>query len=274
MSRQPRAAEGGLIYHTSNRGNVGLEIFSSDHEYAAFEQVLSEAVARERMRLLAYCLMPDHFQLVLWPRGDGDLSRFMRWLTFTHAHRWHAHRGTAGTGHLYQGRFKSFPVQSGEHLLAVCRYVERSPLRGGLVSRAQDWRWSSLSARRAKGEEGRPALSAWPVERPPDWTTRINRPSGAADEEDVQRSIRRGQPYGSPSWQAQTAARLGLESTFRNRGRPRKVRPAEDATPPAPAKAAKRKASPPAPAKAPRSKASPPAPAKAPKGKKRSGTSR
>ncbi len=129
MPRPRRAAEGGLIYHALNRANAGLTIFDAEDDYAAFLQVLAEAVARYKMRLLAYCLMPNHFHLLLWPRKDGDLSQFMRWLTLTHTQRWHAYRRTAGTGHLYQGRFKSFPVQSDEHFLTVCRYVERNALR-------------------------------------------------------------------------------------------------------------------------------------------------
>jgi putative transposase len=129
---------------------------------------------------------------------------------------------TAGTGHLYQGRFESFPMPSDEHFLTVCRYVERNALRADLVERAQDWRWGSLWARRASPEPDRPALSPWPIERPRDWTARVNRPFGPAEEEAVQRSLRRGQPFGMDTWRAEVAARLGLESTFRPRGRPRK----------------------------------------------------
>ena len=137
-------AEGGLVYHALNRANARQTIFDDDGDYEAFERVLAEAVDRHVMRLLAYCVMPNHFHLVLWPRADGDLSRFMRWLTLTHTQRWHAHHHTAGTGHLYQGRFRSFPVQDDGHLLTLCRYVERNALRAGLVGRAEDWRWGSL----------------------------------------------------------------------------------------------------------------------------------
>jgi putative transposase len=214
--------EGGLVYHVLNRANARLLIFESDEDYAAFERVLAQAVVRSDMRLLAYCLMPDCFHLLVWPREDGDLSQFMRWLTVTHTQRWHAQHGTAGSGHLYQGRFKSFPVQSDEHFLTVCRYVERNPLRANLVGRAQEWRWGSLWTRRTKADGDRPPLAPWPVERPRDWTMRVNRPCGPQEEEAVHRSIRRGQPFGSPSWQAEVAARLGLESAFRPRGRPRK----------------------------------------------------
>src|SRR5438309_3484915 len=144
MSRPPRASEGGLVYHALNRGNARSLIFDDDEDYAAFERTLGEAVARHDMRLLAYCLMPNHFHLVVWPRLDGELTRFMRWLTMTHTQRWHAHRHSAGSGHLYQGRFKSFPVQSDEHLYTVCRYVERNARRAGLAPRAEQWRWGSL----------------------------------------------------------------------------------------------------------------------------------
>lgn len=224
MPRPPRAAEGGLIYHALNRANARLTIFQDDEDYAAFERVLAEAIARHDMRLLAYCLMPNHFHLLLWPRGDGDLSAFMRWLTVTHTQRWHAHHGTAGTGHLYQGRFKSFPVQSDEHFLTVCRYVERNALRAGLVERAQEWPWCSLAARRSRGGAAaeRPVLTPWPIDRPRDWTTRVNRPFGPEEEAAVRRSIERGQPYGSDAWRTSVAARLGIESTLRPRGRPRK----------------------------------------------------
>jgi len=144
MGRPKRAAEGGLIYHVLNRSNAKMPIFKKDGDYEAFEQVLEEAVARTETRLLAYCVMRTHWHLVVWPREDGELSRFTGWLTLTHTQRWHAHRHTPGTGHVYQGRFKSFPVQDDDHFFAVCRYVERNALRANLVERAEAWRWNSL----------------------------------------------------------------------------------------------------------------------------------
>ena len=222
MPRPQRAAEGGLIYHALNRANARLALFDDDDDYAAFERVLQQAVARFEMRLLSYCLMADHFHLLLWPREDGDLSTFMRWLTMTHTQRWHAQHGTAGTGHLYQGRYKSFPVQADEHFLIACRYVEQNALRANLIERAEEWKWGSLWARRTKDGVERPKLTPWPIKRPHDWTVRVNRPLGAKEEEAILRSMHRGQPFGSESWQAEVAARLGLESLLRPRGRPRK----------------------------------------------------
>ena len=223
MSRPPRAAEGGLIYHVLNRANARLAIFDDDGDYDAFLRVLAEAVARHRTRLLAYCVMPNHFHLVLWPHADGELSHFMRWLTMTHTQRWHAHRKSAGSGHLYQGRFKSFPIQGDGHFLTVCRYVERNALRAGLVPRAERWRWGSLERRSPLNPNHGPELSPWPIAPPEDWTERVNAPLSPAEEEALRRVIRRGQPFGAPEWQASTAARLGLESTLQPVGRPKKL---------------------------------------------------
>ena len=145
MGRPRRAAQGGLVDHTLNCANARLSIFEHDGDFTAFERLLAEAVTRYAMRVLAYCLMPNHFHLLLWPRGDGDLSQFMQWLTLTHTQRWHAYHHAAGSGHLYQGRFKSFPVQSDDHFLTICRYVQRNALRAGLAVQAEDWRWGSLA---------------------------------------------------------------------------------------------------------------------------------
>lgn len=224
MSRPLRAAEGGLIYHALNRAVARTKIFEKDSDYEAFLGVVAEAATRFAVPVLAYCVMPNHFHLVIRPKGDGDLSRFMRWLTMTHTQRWHAHRHSAGTGHLYQGRFKSFPVQDDGHFLTLCRYVERNALRAGLTRRAEEWRWGSLWS-------GSPAhaefeLGAWPIDRPTDWVERVNTPLNPAEEEAMQRAIRRGQPLGTPAWQTLTATRLGLSSTLRPLGRPKKDRPA------------------------------------------------
>jgi putative transposase len=223
MGRAPRAAEGGLTYHALNRANARLTLFEDAGDYDAFARVLAEAVGRFPVALFAFCVMPNHFHLVLRPAADGVLSGFMRWLTLTHTQRWHAHRRSAGSGHVYQGRFKSFPVQDDDHLYTVCRYVERNPLRAGLVGRAEDWRWGSLWGDAAvAGPSPRPALSPWPVVRPADWIARVNAPLSPAEEEAMGRSLRRCQPFGAPDWSEATARRLGLASTLRPRGRPRK----------------------------------------------------
>jgi len=219
MPRRLRCATGGYVYHALNRAVGRATIFDKWGDYEAFEKVLRQAGDFVPMRLLAYCLMPNHWHLVLWPRRDDDLSEYLRWLTVTHTQRWHAHYHTAGTGPLYQGRFKSFPAQEDEHLLSVCRYVERNALRAVLVRRAEEWRWSSLW-RRQQG--GVPWLHPWPVAVPAKWLAQVNHAETEAELEALRRSVVRGMPYGNTAWQKRTATRLGLESSLRPRGRPHK----------------------------------------------------
>jgi putative transposase len=222
MPRGPRNAPGGVVYHVLNRGVGRCALFHKDADYAAFARLLREA--RQRVpgaRLLGYELMPNHWHLALWPTADGELSAFVRWLAHTHTQRYHAHYHTAGTGHLYQGRFKSFPVQDDHHLLTVLRYVERNALRANLVDRAQDWRWGSLWGR-TRGADA-DLLSAGPVPLPPDWAAIVNHPQSEAELAALRRSVLRSSPFGDEPWRAETAHRLGIDSTLRPRGRPRKV---------------------------------------------------
>lgn len=219
MPRPLRAADGGVIYHVLNRANGRAKIFESDGDYAAFEQVLVEGCQRTPIRLFSYCLMPNHWHMALLPVHDGDLSRFVGWVTMTHAQRWHAAHGTTGHGHLYQGRFKSFPVQGDRHFQILCRYVEANALRAGLSKKAQDWRWCSLS-RRGTPESDTPPLHEWPVPRPLNWLELVNERRPPKEAEGLRISMQRGRPFGGERWTAQMCQRLGLQSTVRQRGRP------------------------------------------------------
>ncbi|MEM9368097.1 MAG: hypothetical protein AAGD07_19050, partial [Planctomycetota bacterium] len=159
---------------------------------------------------------------------DGEMSRFMAWVGGTHTMRYHAHYHTGGTGHVYQQRYKSFPIQDDEHFLVACRYVERNALRAGLVKRAEDWRWSSLWRWLRKPEPDPKLLSAWPLARLPRWTDRVNEPLSDADLKAVRQSAQRGRPLGDEGWVESIARRLNLESTMRSRGRPRVRFPKEE----------------------------------------------
>jgi putative transposase len=212
---------GGLAYHVLNRANPGLPMFEDEADYALFEAIMGEARRRTSMRLLAYCLMPDHWHLVLWPSEDGQLSSLMRWLTLTHAQRWHARRRNLGSGHLYQGRFKSFIVQPDAHVLEVCRYVERDPLRAGLVRRLDHWRWSSLWQLTHSGRARMP-IDQGPLPRPRDWLRVVSQPQSEPELLALRRSLERSAPFGDPAWRDHIVNRFGLISTIRPRGRPRK----------------------------------------------------
>lgn len=222
MARRTRCADAGYVYHVLNRALGRATLFAKAGDYAAFEKILLQGWERLGMRVLSYTLMPNHWHLVVWPERDGALSAYLQWLTVTHVRRWHAQHHSAGSGPIYQGRFKSFPIQEGEHFLTVCRYVEGNALRAHLVQRAEAWRWSSLWHRVQQTQV--PWLSAWPLALPSHWTEYVNRAETEKELAALRRCVVRGAPYGDALWQQQTVEALGLQSTLRPRGRPSKAK--------------------------------------------------
>jgi putative transposase len=219
MPRTRRETPGGFVYHVINRGVRRMRLFNGDADYAAFEDILRETLELRPMRVNAFCLMPNHWHFLLWPQGDNDLARFMQRFTITHAARWQKKHGAVGHGHVYQGRYKCFPVQTDEHFCQVARYIERNALRAGLVAKAELWRWSSLW-HRLGGQPG--LLSDWPISIPRDWLSAVNRAETEAELAALRRSVIRSRPFGSDQWAKRTARLLDLEWTLRPRGRPRK----------------------------------------------------
>lgn len=220
MGRPKRIDMGGIVYHVINRANGRLRIFKKKSDFEAFERILAEGIDRYGMRVCGYCIMGTHWHLVLWPREDGDMSQFMRWITLTHTQRWHTAHGTVGIGHLYQGRYKSFPVQSNSHYLTVMRYVEANPLRAEIVDAAGDWPWSSFTVR--MGLEKELPISRGPVALPTNWDKLVALAMKPNDLAAIEKCLKRGAPLGNEQWVTQTATTLQLQSTLKPRGRPRK----------------------------------------------------
>ena len=223
MPRGPRPTPGGYVYHVLNRGNARKSVFDHDGDYAAFEQILAETLTVAPMRILSYVLMPNHWHFVVWPERDGELAVFMQRLTVKHVRRWHEYRGSTGTGHVYQGTYKSFPVQEDAHFLTVCRYVERNPVRSGLVPRAEEWQWGSLYHRHRGDGLSRLVLRDWPVPRPDSYLDWVNTPQTHMEEEALRRCVGRGMAYGESIWGERVAGLLGLPATIRPRCRPRRA---------------------------------------------------
>jgi putative transposase len=205
-----------------------MKLFRKAADYAAFLRVLDEALERHPIRLLGYCIMPTHWHLVLWPATDKEMTSFLRWLTLTHSVRWHKHYHSTGSGHVYQSRFKAFPIAEDEHLMTVLRYAERNALRAGLVKRAEDWPWSSAAIRSEGSEAARKRLHPGPVRLPANWLQFVNKPQTEREIDALRRSVVRGTPFGSERWAQTVVKRLGLQSTIRPRGRPKKAITQED----------------------------------------------
>ena len=221
MPRRSLQYAAGVIFHVLNRSAKRVRLFFNEDDYHAFERALGEALDKHPTRLLASCVMPNHWHLVLWPVRD-ELPRFMHWLTTTHARRWQDAHGSSGMGHVYQNRYRAIPVQDDLHLMTLLRYVERNPVRGGLVSSADAWRWGSLWQRCNSGTDI--PLTEWPIAIPPNWVDTVNAVQHDAELARIRAAICDGRPLGDADWGAATAERIGLST--RSRGRPKKMSPA------------------------------------------------
>ena len=221
MPRTSRAIVGNYCYHVINRGNQKARVFHESADYGQFLALLARAQQRLELPLIAACLMPNHFHLVVRPCDGDDLARWMHWVFTTHV-RWY-HKKYQTTGRVWQGRFKTFPAQQDQHLLTVMRYVERNALRSKLVDRAEDWEWSSLAWRR----ESRPPvqLTTSPVTLPSYWRHYVNEPQTAVELAEIRECVNRQRPFGERDWVSRQVDELGLQSSVTPTGRPRKSSP-------------------------------------------------
>jgi putative transposase len=220
MPRIPRGQLDGQAFHILNRGNDRATVFHKSDDFRAFIDLLAEAKVRTPVRTAAFCILSNHFHLVVEPERNANLSEFMHWWFTSHVRRYHSHHGTSG--HVWQGRFKSFPIQKDDHFLTVVRYVLQNPVRARLTQRPDEWRWSSLHY---------PELvDPWPVPEPQgdDW---LKSPLPEPELNRLRASAQRQTPFGDAHWQQGLASLLGLESTLRPRGRPPKRGQATFSTP-------------------------------------------
>ena len=161
MPSRPVRIVADFVYHVTNRSAAGVTLFDSRAAYRAFVDLIAEAQVVRPTRLLAYCVMPNHWHFVLWPQSDDAVERFVGWLSLTHAKRFHRWHGTRGQ--VYPERYEAVAVEADANLYRVVRYVERNPCAARLASTPAAWPWSSAAA-------GSPIqLSDWPAPRPPDW---------------------------------------------------------------------------------------------------------
>lgn len=222
MPRNPRVDVGGEVYHVINRSNGRYKIFNTKADYRIFENLLFETKELVDMRILAYVLMPNHWHLVLYPGNDGNLGTFMHRLTNAHTRKVHALTKTNGSGHLYQGRYKSFIIDTDNYLLAVIKYVERNPVRAKLARHCEDWRWGSV-CRRIRGTiSERELLDDSPSPLPKNYSEWVNAADNPKDIKLIRSSVLKGVPYGREKWVGKMVDTYRLGSTQHSPGRPKK----------------------------------------------------
>ena len=221
MPRGPRISPTGFVQHVLNRGDHRETLFHKPGDFRAFLKAFRDTALQIPMRLLAYCIMRNHFHFVLWPHDGEDLPRFMHLLMATHISSYIRHYPPPSPGHLYQNRYTNGLIEPGRSLIAVIRYVEANALAAGIVRRAEEYPWASASAYAT--DEGRPEIADWPIERPKDWLTLLNLRTPAQELKRIQQTAARGAPYGCQDWTKRVIRAYNLEHTVRQRGRPSKV---------------------------------------------------
>lgn len=222
MPRQARLSVPDVVYHVINRANGRVPIFHIDNDYRHFESLLEEAKELTDMRILAYCIMPNHWHLVLYPRTNTDLAQFMSWLTSTHVRQYRTKTKTIGYGHLYQDRYKSFPTESNEYCQRLIRYVEQNPLRAKLVERAEDWQWSSLWRREKGSKKEKKLLAPLPIDLPTNYLKSVNEVLKEENLKGLRNSVNKGTPFGKEVWVEKMVEEYNLRYTVRGRGRPKR----------------------------------------------------
>lgn len=217
MPRIARGETGGGIYHVINRGNMRMQVFDDAEDYKYFLELLKAGMKKEDVELHAYCLMPNHFHLLLVPKREGSLSRLMQWVMTSHVRYYHRKNKTSG--HVWQGRYKSFMIEKESYYITLIRYIEANALRARLVKHAETWDYSSLHNRMLNNTE---LIHEPLLELPDDWIAYVNEPIYPHELEKIRNSVNRQAPLGEPAWQEETAIKHGLLSTLRSRGRPKK----------------------------------------------------
>lgn len=220
MPRKPRNFQDGFIYHVLNRGNSKKVVFHNTNDYQGFLTLIVDSKKDYSIEIFAYCLMPNHFHLIVRPRIADHLSKWMHKLMIGHVQRYRIFYHSSG--HIWGNRFKHFVIQQDEHFLTALRYVERNPVRAKLVASAKDWKWSSFRERMKRAPNS--SIDISPVALPDDWGEFVDRPLTEKDLERIRYSVKCQFPFGSEKWKKKMCKELELECLLNQRGRPQKKR--------------------------------------------------
>jgi putative transposase len=222
MPRHSRVDIGGEVYHIVNRANGREFIFQNEDDYLSVIYTIEETLKNYPLDIFSFCIMSNHWHFAVRSHEDGDVGKFFGSMTQKVTQRWHAYHRTTGSGHLFQGRFRSFLVQTDAYFIQLMKYVETNPLRANMVEKAEDWKWGSLYQRINRQDLASGILAKWPVEYTGDYLADINKPLSESFLRQVRHSSTCGTPLGDESWMQQIVKKFGLEYTTRQRGRPLK----------------------------------------------------
>jgi len=228
MPRLPRPISDGFVYHAINRGNNRGPVFLDADDHKSFLEALDRTRQRYPFRLYGYCLMSNHFHLLLKPGEGQSISRILQSVSV--AHTWRYHKRHSSSGHVWQGRFKSPVIQDGAHMITVLKYIEANPLRARIVDDLSAYPWSSYPAH----AYGRPdplldrlpeyeSLGHTASERQIQWRRRLESLQSESELAALRDSVKSGKPIGDPDWVRSHAHSLGIELNPRPRGRPKKL---------------------------------------------------
>jgi putative transposase len=221
MARLARVVIAGLPHHVTQRGNRREAIFFEDGDQEVYLDLLAEQAAKAELAIWAYCLMPNHVHLILTPRRAEDLARTVgeahrRYTNFINARgRW--------TGHLFQSRFSSV-VLDDLHLVRAARYVSLNPVRARLVTRAEEWRWSSVQAHLAGVDTGHVTVRPL-LDRVPYFIELLQAAHEQEDFDDLRRAETTGRPLGTPDFVTSLEQVLGRKIARRAPGRKPSTKP-------------------------------------------------
>ena len=223
MPRLPRTVFANIPHHVTQRGNRREDIFFTDEDRETYLLWLREYSDKHQVEVLAYCLMTNHIHLVVVPATDDGLQRLLKPLHMRYAQRINRARGWKG--HLWQGRFFSSPLDEA-YLWAAVRYVERNPVRAGIVRRAENYRWSSAPAHCGNRPDGLLNLeSRWSKKFAviDDWSAWLAEGDEAEEIQILRQNVDKGLPCGNESFVRRLGKVVGRGLEFRPQGRPRKA---------------------------------------------------
>ena len=198
MARKPRKLPGHHPLHICNRSAGQLTIFQSIADYVRFETCLKEMISNFPLRLFAFCIMPNHYHLLVEGETGPAVIKGLHWLGTTHAVRLRRDTSSIGRGAVYQNRFRAYPIQRNGAFYRVAHYIERNPVDANLCRSPDDWLWSSAKPEKSQDLN----LAEWPISKPKNWMETIRKPLDEIVRDEIRCHETLQHPLGDPDWVA------------------------------------------------------------------------